>query len=101
MPSPTSALELDAPELPCVLAETGMSGHEEKHPRALSLMRAQAAVAEYDEFRGNVAFVPTRDFYRPADQSPTGQAYHWNNNAETYYRIGHGMGTAMLGLLNP
>lgn len=93
--------ELDAPELPFVLAETGMSGREETHPRALSLMRAQAAVAEYEEFRGNVAFVPTRDFYRPADQSPTGQAYHWNNNAETYYRIGHGMGTAMLGLLNP
>ena len=91
--------EFDAPHLPFVIAETGMSGHEETHPRALSLMAAQAAVAEREEFRGNVAFVGTKDFYRPADQSPSGQAYHWNNNAETYYLIGAGMGEAMLGLM--
>lgn len=91
--------KLEVPGLPFVLAETGMSGHEEKHPRALSLMRAQAAVAEYEEFRTNVRFVGTKDFFRPADQSPSGQAYHWNSNAETYYRIGHGMGEAMLELL--
>jgi alpha-galactosidase len=91
---------LEAPELPFVIAETGMSGHEETHPRALSLMRAQAAVAEYDEFRGNVAFVGTKDFYRPKESSPSGQAYHWNNNAETYYLIGEAMGNAMLRLLH-
>ena len=91
--------ELDAPDLPFVIAETGMSGHEEKHPRAVSLMRAQAAVAERKEFAGTVAFVGTKDFYRPKEQSPSGQAYHWNNNAETYYLIGDGMGRAMLGLL--
>ena len=84
--------ELDAPDLPFVIAETGMSGHEEKHPRAVSLMRAQAAVAQRKEFAGTVAFVGTKDFYRPKEQSPSGQAYHWNNNAETYYLIGDGMG---------
>ncbi|MBT7727454.1 MAG: sialate O-acetylesterase, partial [Planctomycetaceae bacterium] len=72
---------------------------EEKHPRALSLMAAQKATTDYPEFKGNVAFVPTRDFYRPADVSPSNQAYHWNNNAETYYLIGEHMGLAMLGLL--
>jgi alpha-galactosidase len=87
---------LDTPNLPFVVAETGMSGREEKHPRALSLMQAQAAVAEYDEFQGNVAFVGTRDFYRPKEESPTGQEYHWNSNAETYYLIGDAMGKAML-----
>jgi alpha-galactosidase len=91
--------DLGAPNLPFVIAETGMSGREEKHPRALSLMKAQAAVAEHDEFRGNVAFVGTRDFFRPKEQSPSGQAYHWNSNAETYYLIGDGMGKAMLKLL--
>ncbi|MEM1451451.1 MAG: PQQ-binding-like beta-propeller repeat protein [Planctomycetota bacterium] len=91
--------ELDTPALPFVIAETGMSGHEEKHPRALSLMRAQAAVAAREEFRGTVAFVGTKDFYRPKELSPNGQAYHWNNNAETYYLIGDGMGRAMLELL--
>ncbi len=86
---------LGVKDLPFVIAETGMSGHEERHPRALSLMRAQAAVAEYDEFKGNVAFVGTKDFFRPREVSPSGQAYHWNSNAETHFLIGNGMGEAM------
>ncbi|MBT4863919.1 MAG: sialate O-acetylesterase [Planctomycetaceae bacterium] len=92
--------DLGRPKLPFVIAETGMSGRAEKHPRALSLMKAQAAVAKHKEFRGNVAFVGTKDFFRPKDQSPNGQAYHWNSNAETHYLIGDGMGKAMLSLLN-
>jgi alpha-galactosidase len=87
--------ELGAKDLPFVIAETGMSGHTEYHPRALSLMRAQAAVAGYDEFKGNVAFVGTKDFFRPKEVSPSGQAYHWNTNAETYFLIGNAMGEAM------
>jgi len=90
--------ELGIDGLPFVIAETGMSGPDEKHPRALALMRAQAAVAEYPEFRGNVAFVRTRDFYRPPDVSPSKQGYHWNSNAETYFLIGDAMGRAMLHL---
>lgn len=94
--------DLGSPTLPFVIAETGMSGREEKHPRALSLMKAQAAVTNHDGFQGNVAFVGTRDFYRAKEQSPSGQAYHWNSNAETYYLIGDAMGQAMLRLLkNP
>ena len=92
--------ELAIEQLPFVIAETGMSGHEEKHPRALSLMRAQAAVAEYEEFKGNVAFVGTKDFYRPPEVSPSKQSYHWNNNAETYFLIGDGMGRAMIELVD-
>ncbi|MFO1042278.1 MAG: sialate O-acetylesterase [Planctomycetaceae bacterium] len=91
--------ELGVPNLPFVIAETGMSGPEEKHPRALSLMKAQAAVAERPEFQGNVAFVGTKAFWRPQDQSPSGQGYHWNTNAETYYLIGEAMGEAMKRLL--
>lgn len=91
--------ELGAPQMPFVIAETGMTGPEEKHPRALSLMKAQAAVAERQEFQGNVAFVGTRSFWRPQDQSPSGQGYHWNTNAETYYLIGEAMGEAMKRLL--
>jgi len=87
--------DLGVKNLPFVIAETGMSGQEEKHPRALSLMRAQAAVAEYPEFKGNVAFVGTKEFWRPQEVSPSGQAYHWNNSAETYFLIGNGMGEAM------
>jgi alpha-galactosidase len=91
--------DLGVAKLPFVIAETGMSGWEEKHPRALSLMKAQAAVAKHDEFQGNVAFVGTRDFYRPKEDSPSGQAYHWNSNAETHYLIGEVMGKAVLRLM--
>ena len=91
--------ELGKPALPFVIAETGMSGHEDKHPRAVSLMKAQAAVAQRKEFQSNVAFVGTKDFWRDKSLSPSGQAYHWNNNAETFYLIGDGMGQAMLKLL--
>ena len=91
--------DLGVPKLPFVIAETGMTGPEEKHPRALSLMKAQAAVAEYPEFKGNVAFVGTKDFWRPAEASPANQGFHWNRNAETYFLIGEAMGKATLKLM--
>jgi alpha-galactosidase len=87
--------DLGVSELPFVIAETGMSGPEENSRRALSLMEAQAAVARRPEFKGNVAFVGTRSFWRAKDVSPTGQGYHWNSNAETYFLIGKAMGEAM------
>lgn len=91
--------DLGVPALPFVIAETGMTGPEEKNPRALSLMRAQAAVAERAEFRGNVAFVGTRAFWRTTELSPNKQGYHWNSNAESYYLIGEAMGEAMKRLI--
>jgi len=91
--------ELETPDLPFVIAETGMSGLEEKHPRALALMAAQKAVADHPDFKGNVAFVPTQELYRQPEDSPSKQAYHWNNNAETYYLIGTHMGETMRSLV--
>ncbi|MGC8640561.1 MAG: sialate O-acetylesterase [Isosphaeraceae bacterium] len=91
--------DLGAPTLPFVIAETGMTGPNERHPRAIALMKAQAAVAERAEFQGNVAFVATRSFWRPREQSPSDQGYHWNRNAETYYLIGEAMGEAMKRLI--
>ncbi|HMP59611.1 MAG TPA: sialate O-acetylesterase [Gemmatales bacterium] len=90
--------DLGVAQLPFINAETGMAGPQESHPRALSLMKAQAAVAQHEEFQGNVAFVGTRDFWREPQESPSNQSYHWNLNAETYYLIGEAMGKAMLEL---
>lgn len=84
--------------MPFVIAETGMAGPDERDPQALALMRAQAAVAEYEEFKGNVGFVSTRNFWRDKSASPADQVYHWNLNAETYTLIGEAMGNAMLKL---
>ena len=93
--------EFGVPALPFVIGETGMTGPTEKHPRALALMQAQAAVAARAEFKGNVAFVGTKAFWRDVADSPNNQGYHWNSNAETYTLIGEGMGEAMLRLLGP
>jgi len=91
--------DLGTPALPFVIAETGMNGPDEKNPRALSLMKAQAAVAQHPEFKGTVAFVGTKAFWRTKEQSPNGQGFHWNSNAETYFLIGNAMGEAMKQLI--
>ena len=91
-----AALEL--PALPVVIGETGQGGPDETHPRALSLMRAQAAVAEREEFDGTVGFVGTRRFYDDEPQHDGG--YHFFGNAENVFGIGAAMGEAMLELLD-
>ncbi|MFZ9746525.1 MAG: sialate O-acetylesterase [Opitutaceae bacterium] len=93
--------EFGVPALPFVIGETGMTGPNERHPRALALMRAQAAVAARPEFQGNVAFVGTKGFWRDVADSPNNQGYHWNSNAETYTLIGQAMAEAMRPLLGP
>jgi alpha-galactosidase len=60
-----------------------------------ALPMAPAAAEKHKEFKGNVAFVATRAFWRPKEQSASGQNYHWNSNAETYHLIGEAMGDAM------
>jgi alpha-galactosidase len=91
--------DLGAKDLPFVIANSGFGGREQKIDRRLKVMEAQAVVATYNEFKGTVACVETRDFFRPPEVSPSRQGYHWNSNAETYYLIGHGMGEAMKKLL--
>jgi hypothetical protein len=90
--------DLEAPKLLFVIGETGMNGPDEKNVRALSLMKAQAAAATKPEFQGTAAIVKTQNFWRPVEESPNNQGYHWNCNAGTYYLIGEAMGEAMLKL---
>jgi len=92
--------DLRVPRLPFVIANSGFGGWKQRVGRRLGVMKAQAAVAEYPEFKGNVICVETRDFFRPPEDSPTRFGYHWNHNAETYFRIGDAMGKAMIRLLS-
>ncbi|MEI7900604.1 MAG: sialate O-acetylesterase [bacterium] len=91
--------ELGVKDLPFVIANSGFGGRDQKNERRLGIMKAQAGAAALPEFKGTVACVETRDFFRPAEASPSGQGYHWNGNAETYFLIGDAMGQAMLTLL--
>jgi len=89
--------ELSIKDLPFVVGETGQGGVDEQHPRAVSLMKAQAAVCDYDEFKDNVRFVETKGFYKSEPQYDGG--YHWFGNAENFFNIGNAMGEALLELL--
>jgi len=93
--------DLAAPNLPVVIANSGFGGWESGDTSRTRIAEAQLAVAERPEFRGNVATVETRDFYRPPEQSPADSVVHWNENAETFFLIGDAMADAMLTLPGP
>jgi hypothetical protein len=96
--------DLNAPDLPVVIGVSGMGGYNPGDARRDAIVAAQFAVAnctKYPEFEGTVASVETRSFLRPPmPDSPGNQGYHWNNNCETYWLIGQGMGEAMARLLS-
>ncbi|MCP4849638.1 MAG: sialate O-acetylesterase [Verrucomicrobiaceae bacterium] len=92
--------DLKADKLPFVIADSGFGGPKQKVDRRLKIRAAQAAPAAYREFKGTVECIKTAPFFRPPEESPSGQGYHWNGNAETYYLIGQAMGKAMLRLIN-
>jgi alpha-galactosidase len=90
--------DLGVENLPFVIANSGFGGRNQKVDRRLGIMEAQAKAAARPEFKGNAVCVETRDFFRPAEESPSRQGYHWNSNAETYFLIGDAMGKAMIEL---
>ena len=87
--------DLGVKDLPFVIANSGFAGREQKNPRRLGIINAQAAAAALPEFKDSVTCVETRDFFRTQENSPSRQVYHWNGNAETYFLIGDAMGEAM------
>lgn len=92
-------VELKTPHLPVTIAVSGFGGRNQKIDRRLGIIEAQFNVAQHELFAGSVATVETRDFFRPAAESPSRQGYHWNSNAETYFLIGEALGNAMVQLI--
>ena len=88
--------EWKVPGLPVSIGVSGFGGRRQKVDRRLGIIAAQHAVARRPEFKGRVVSVETRDFFRPREESPSGQGYHWNGNAETYCLIGEAMAKALL-----
>lgn len=93
--------DLKAPNLPVVIGE--LTGPWVEAPGAWATLRkAQAAAATRPEFKGNVLFVETHDFVRPAKESPNpGHGHHEFGNAETYFLVGDALGKGMIKLLTP
>ena len=92
--------EFNKPKLPVVVATVGFGGNnmQEKFQR---ILKAQLAVSDFNrhpEYKGNVASVDTRNFWREIEESPKSEDYHYNRNAETYMLIGDAIGRAMVAM---
>ena len=91
--------EFDVPRAPFAIATIGFGGWD-MAGNAKVVADAQLAVGsdfkKYPDFRGNVATAETRGFWRPAEESPREQGFHYNQNAETYMLVGEALGEAMV-----
>ena len=93
--------EFKAPKMPAVVATVGFNGYRIKEGPWKGVWEAQMAVGDskqHPELAGSVASVDTCDFWREREESPAGQDYHYNRNAETYLLVGEAMGRAMVRL---
>ena len=104
--------DLNAPGLPFVIGELGVGG------KRGDFQRAQAAVCEIPEFKGNVKFVKTCEFWEPEVEEMakkgvwkgpewpkfynvgSDRGYHYLGSARILYRIGKAFGNAMVDLLS-
>lgn len=93
------------PNLPFVIGSTGMdigSPQAPPHSGYSAVEKAQLWVAGVPK-PANVRSSDTRPFWRDPAQSPatSGQEFHWNHNAETYFLIGKTLGDDIVDLLTP
>jgi len=86
--------EFDAPKAKFVVATVGFGGRSMSRAYR-EIHKAQMAVSDYEkypEFKGNVASVDAKPFWR-------GGGYHYGNNAETFTLVGDALGREMVKLL--
>ncbi|MCH7557873.1 MAG: sialate O-acetylesterase [Planctomycetes bacterium] len=102
--------DLKAPNLPVVIGELGATKRGD-------FRAAQEAVAKLPEFRGNVKFVKTREFWEPEVEEMANKGvwkgpdwvkfynvgsergYHYLGSAKIYYQMGKAFGEGMAELL--
>jgi alpha-galactosidase len=94
--------ELGKPNLPFVIATTGMlaAGAPVESSPYSKVEQAQLWAAGVAQ-PGNVLTSDTRSFWREASDSPRDQGFHWNQNAESYFLVGKALGEDMVTLLTP
>ncbi len=96
--------DLNAPNMPFVIGLSGNGGCELVDDPWVNTLQTQIVPSQinaalYDGHE-NVSYVDTRPFWIEGDVSPESDfLHHWNNNAESYLRIGDAMGKAMNTLL--
>ncbi|MCA9224526.1 MAG: hypothetical protein KDA47_02905, partial [Planctomycetales bacterium] len=106
--------DLGAPELPFVIGVMGQNGSQPAGDAMQTIQRAQLAMNDVPEFRGNVKAIRTdelvdkaaealypkwRDNFEEWKLTGGDFAYHYLGSAIWFNRIGSAMGDAMLELL--
>ena len=94
--------DLKAPKMKAVVATAGFEGYRINSGDWKGVWEAQMAVGDskqHPKFKGNVASVDTRDFWREIEESPRSQGYHYHRNPEFYLLCGEAMGRAMVRML--
>lgn len=89
---------LNVPSLPVVVGLTGNGGYN-GDASLQSIQASQMGAATYPG-HPNVTFAETRDFWREPNVSPYDLYHHWNNNAESYLRIGDAFGKKYIELVD-
>ena len=98
--------DLDLPNLPIVIANSGQGGFEASIDLWVRDMQnivsvAQESVGCNDSiYGGRVGFVDTKQFFIGASDSPQDAIHHYNNNALTYLNIGKSIGQEMILTIN-
>ncbi len=94
--------EFGKPELPFVIATTGMGYDTGTSPPPYenyhAVEKAQLWVSGVGK-PANVLTDDTRGYFEPPEKSPRNQGFHWNGNARSYFRVGLGLGNNMVNLL--
>lgn len=92
-------------DFPVVVATTSMptkrAAQNEQKPTVTPIETAQKAITKVRAFRGNVAVVDTKEYWKSIKKSPSpggGQHYHWNKSAEIYLDIGFACAEAFVQL---
>ncbi len=106
--------DLNAPKLPVVIAAMGQNGSKPASGAMLVVQKAQLAMNDVPEFKGNVKTIRTdelvdkaaeelfpkwRDNKEAWDKVGGDFPYHYLGSAIWFHRIGHAMGEAMIELL--
>jgi hypothetical protein len=91
--------QFSVPDLPVVIANTGMANGSGGNVLVAQMNVGNPAL--HPEFAGTVTTVDTRPFDFGTLLGGSDEGYHWNWNAESYFKIGESMGKAMMAMRPP
>jgi len=108
--------DLKAPNMPVVIAAMGQNGSKPASGNMAAVQKAQFAMNDVPEFKGNVKTIATdvlvdkaaeelyphwRERFEEWEKTGSDFGYHYMGSAIWYNRIGKAMGEAMIELIDP